>query len=418
MLFKDNGYGLSPRIVGVLDIGTNKVCCLIARIDRRSEPTVIGFGHQLSRGIKAGVITDLDEAEQSVRAAVGQAERAADTTLEEVQVAVSCGRLKSQRFSASAEIAGGVVSADDIERATAGGQAYAERDGRTLIHMNRLGFKLDGVPGGRDPRGLAARQLAIELHAVTADVAPIRNLLLVLEKCYLGVAGLIAAPYASALAATTPEERRLGVTCIDIGGGVSTIASFAEGRFVTTDAVMVGGNHITFDIARALQTPLAQAERIKALYGTLIGAQSDELEAFSYPLAGEEPGVSYQTTKSRLAQVIRPRVAALFSHLRERLERGRVARHSADHVVLTGGTSQLVGIAEFAANELGRPVRVGFPAQSKTLPPALGSPAFSTLVGLVAAGTAGGLEPLSYREPAAERSGYLGRFGQWLREGF
>jgi len=419
------GGGGGGRIVGVLDIGTSKVCCLIARVDprwlsgdARVAPQILGVGHQRSRGVKAGVITDLDEAEQAVRAAVGEAERRADVTLEEVFVAVSCGRLRSQIFAAHADVERGIVTADEIERVMAGGQAYVERDERALIHMNRLGFKLDGVPGGRDPRGLAARKLSVDLHAVTADAPPIRNLLLVLEKCFLSATGLVAAPYASALAVTTPEERRLGVTCIDIGGGTTTFATFADGRFIGTDAVLVGGNGITNDIARALQTPLAQAERIKALYGTVVGAQSDEHEVFTYPLTGGEPGATARTTKARLAQVIRPRVSAMLTHVAERLGRRGAIAGTGDHVVMTGGTAELSGMAEFAANALGRPVRIGNPAQSVQLPQTLQSAAFATVVGLISAGLAGGFEARSEVVSGVASSGYLGRVGQWLREGF
>ncbi len=151
----------------------------------------MGVGHQRSRGVKAGVITDLDEAEAGVRATIAQAERMAGVTLEEVLVSVSCGRLKSQNFAASAEVESRVVTDEDIARVMAGGRAHAESEGRTLVHLNRLGFRLDGVSGMRDPRGMAARKITADLHAVTADDAPVRNLLMVIERCYLNVAGLI-----------------------------------------------------------------------------------------------------------------------------------------------------------------------------------------------------------------------------------
>ena len=225
-----------------------------------------------------------------MRAAIAQAERMAHLTLEEVFVSVSCGRLQSSNFSASVDITGGVVRADDIDRLMAGGHAFAEREGRTLIHLNRIGFRVDGAAGSHDPRGMAASRLSADLHTVAADEAPVRNLMLVVERCYLNVRALIATPYASALAATSEEERRLGVTCIDIGGGTATVAAFADGHFIHAATIPVGGHHITLDIAQALQTPLAEAERIKTLYGTMVVAQSDEYETFSYALAGEEDG--------------------------------------------------------------------------------------------------------------------------------
>nr|HPG89297.1 cell division protein FtsA [Hyphomicrobium sp.] len=272
------------NIFGVLDIGTSKIAAAVVAADysdaraRASDIPlrVVGFGLQKSKGVKAGVLTDLDDAEMAVRAAISQAEKTAGVTLDRVSVSVSAGRLKSTHFAANADITTGVVGDDDIQRMMDGGRAFAERDGRLLIHMNRLGFRVDGAEGVLDPKGLAARHLSAHLHAVTADEAPLRNLLLLIERCYLGCEGLIAAPYASALAATTEEERALGVTTIDLGAGTTSIGLFADGRFAGAEIVPVGSQHVTFDIAKALQTPLVEAERIKTLYGTMLTAQSDE----------------------------------------------------------------------------------------------------------------------------------------------
>ena len=347
-----------------------------------------------------------------------QAERMAGVELDEVFLSVSCGRLRSHNFAANADVEAGVVTDNDIARVLAGGRAYAEREGRTLVHLNRYGFRLDGSAGVREPRGMAARKLSADLHAVTADDAPLRNLMLVVERCYLSVAGIVATPYASALAATSEEERRLGVTCIDIGGGATTIAVFSEGQFLYTDAIPVGGNHITFDIARNLQTPLAEAEQIKALYGTLVGAPSDEHEAFSFPLAGEEDGALAHTTKARLTTVIRPRMVSLAGLIEERLDRGKVRNYAGDRVVMTGGASQLVGIGEFMANTMGRPVRVARPQQVPGLPQSVSSAAFSTVAGLFTAVSAGAGGVMMTEANGAMAVGYFGRVGQWLREGF
>ncbi len=413
-------------IIGLLDIGTSKVAAAV--LVREPQPStsgnvsggmrIAGLGMHRSRGVKAGVLTDLDEAEIAVRGAISQAERAAGLTLDSVIVSIACGRLKSQHFAASAEIHGGMVLDEDVDRVMDAGRAYAERDGRSLIHLNRAGFRLDGVPGVADPLGLAARHLAADMHAVTADEAPLRNLLMLVERCYLSCAGLVASPYASALAVTTEEERELGVTCIDFGAGTTSIALFAEGRFAGVDVVPVGSQHISFDIAKALQTPLAEAERIKTLYGTLISAQSDEHELFSYPLAGEEDGATYQTTKARLTEIIRPRVSQIMSLVRERLAQNGASVYAGDKIVLTGGASQLLGAAEFAAIEFGRPVRVGKPASLPGLPLSVAGPHFATLAGLAAAVAAGDGADNAYGARAHSGQGYLGRVGSWLRASF
>ncbi len=410
-------------IIGLLDIGSSKIACLIVALDARAGvgglegARVIGIGHQRSRGVKAGVIADLDRAEEVVRACVSQAERMAGVTLDEVVVSVSCGRLKSRCFSANADIEEGVVCDEDVARLLDGARAFVEKDGRILVHMNRVGFRLDGVPGGRDPRGMRARRLTADLHAVAADEAPVRNLMMLVERCYLGVSGLVVAPFASALAVVSEEERKLGVTCIDIGGGTTSISVFAEGSLVFADTILVGSDHITFDIARGLQTPLAEAERIKALYGTLVHARSDEHEVFSYPLTGEEDGSHNQATKAQLAQIIRPRVSAMIGLLQERIDRSGLKDIASERFVVTGGGSELVGMREFAANALGRPVRVGRPGGVSGLPQNVASPAFSTVVGMLFASLDAGSELVTYRDRDVLAQGYLGRVGQWLMTG-
>ena len=414
------------NVIGLLDIGTAKVSAAVLVLDPKAPPgsdgevqaRIAGLGVHRSRGVKAGVLTDLDEAEQAVRAAISQAERAAGVTLDSVIVTVACGRLKSHHFAAGAGIDSGTVTGDDIARVLSGGRAYAERDGRTLVHMNRLGFRLDGANGVRDPRGLAARHIAADMHAVTADEAPVRNLLLLIERCYLGCDGLIATPYASALAVTTEEERQIGVTCIDFGAGTASAGLFADGQFIGAEVVPVGSQHITFDIARTLQTPLTEAERIKTLYGTLVSAQSDEHETFSYPLIGDEDGAAYQTTKARLGDIIRPRVAQILSLVRERLAQNGASAYAGDKVVLTGGAAQLLGAAEFAANELGQAVRIGRPATIAGLPSTIAGPQFAALTGLAIAARTGLGEFSPYRDRDAFAQGYFGRVGSWLKAGF
>jgi cell division protein FtsA len=412
-------------VVGLLDIGTSKICCLIIARDPAvgsdaTQPTgmrVLGLGHQRSRGVKGGVIVDLDEAEHAVRAAVGQAERLAGLRLDHVYIGVACGRLRSGHFVAHADLARGVVDGADIRRLSLAGRTYAERDARTLVHFNNIAYRLDGVPGVRDPRGMAGRQLSADMHAVTADEAPLRNLLLLVERCYLAVAAIVPSPLASALAVTSEEERHLGVTCLDIGGGMTTIGVFADRHFLFADTVPIGGNHLTLDIARALRTPLAESERIKTLYGTLVTARSDEHRPVSYPLAGEQDGAAHQTTKGHLRNLLQERVERLLALVRERLEHGNVPAHACERVVLTGGTSQLVGIGEFAANVLGRPARVGRPQPCRGMPANLCGPALSAAMGMVSAVQSQADDKFSFHRGSVA-AGYLSRMGQWLRRDF
>jgi cell division protein FtsA len=423
---REQAGGQAPEHIGVLDIGTSKVVCLIATLrpahagaePGTAQPSFAGIGHQRSHGIKAGVIIDLDAAEHAVRAAVAQAERMAGVTLDEVQIGVACGRLKSSHFTAEARIDRGVVHPPDLARLSDGARSYAERDGRILVHLNRLAYTLDGAAGIRDPLGMAGRALSANLHAVTADDAPLRNLLLLAERCYLTPTRLVPTSLASALAATTEDERRLGVTLVDIGAGVTTIAVFADGHYLCTDTLAYGGSHMTFDIAKSLATPLAEAERIKAVYGTMVSAGSDEREVFSYSLAGDPDGVRQTSNKAQLRTILRPRVEALLTHVSERLDAAGMSAYGGGRMVVTGGGAQVIGLAGFAADVLQRPVRIGRPALLAGSPSSLSSPAFACALGLVAAASDPASTALMGVRQAEPASGYLGRMGQWLRESF
>ncbi len=409
----------SPDILGLLDIGTSKICCAIVAPDHSASQglRVIGLGHQRSRGIKAGVIVDLDEAEQAVRAAVAQAERMSGQQLEEVVASAACGRMRSSHFVAHAQLDSGAVRSSDVARVQKAARAYAERDNRLTLYLNRLAYRLDGAAGVRDPLGMAGARLSADMHAITADEAPLRNLKLLIERCYLSLSCAVPSALASILAVTSEEERRLGIICLDIGGGMTTISAFADNRFLFADAVPVGGNHMTFDIARELRTPLAEAERIKALYGTLVAARSDDHEVIKYPMAGgDEP--TGQVAKARLRSILQPRMESLLALVRERLQRSQVMNYAGERVVLTGGTSQLVGIGEFAANILGRPVRIAHPSPSSGLPANACIPAFATVAGLCEATQSVQSGWASFPEYGTVETGYLGQMGQWLRQSF
>ena len=373
---------------------------------------------QKSKGVKAGVLTDLDAAEDAVRAAISQAEQAAGVNIGSVSVAISAGRLGSKHFAANADIGSGVVSDSDVQRMMDGGRAFAERDGRMLIHMNRLGFRLDGTEGVLDPRGLAARKLSAHLHAVTADEAPLRNLLLLIERAHLACDGLGCC--AVCQCACRDDGRRARAWCYNnrFRRRHNDNRHFRGRAFVGADVVPVGSQHVTFDIAKTLQTPLVEAERIKTLYGTMVTAQSDEHEAFTYPLAGEEDGATYQTTKARLTDIIRPRVAQILGLVRERLAENGASAYAGEKIVVTGGASQLLGISEFVANQMGRPVRIGRPIAMPELPEAFSGPQFATIAGLAIASVAQDTGFGSYRDRGDPARGYLGRVSSWLKAGF
>ena len=408
----------SSEPLTLLDIGTSKVVAMIVA-ETEFGWRLVGFGHQRSRGLKAGVIVDLDAVEETVRATLNQAEQMAGIHVEDVRVAVACGRLKSLNFTARADAGDGIVQDDDIARVMHAGRVYAERDGRCLLSMNRIGWRLDGVGGIIDPVGLAARRIEADLHAVTADDAPLRNILNCLERCRLTTTQLSVTAHASALAVTSDDDRNLGVTVVDMGGGVTSIAEFMEGHLIGVHAIPVGGSHITFDIARALSTPVAEAERIKTLHGTLALAHSDAHEVLSFQHVNGDDVSQSEIGKSELKDIILVRVDAILSLVVERLDIAATVSAAPSRIVLTGGASEMVGLAAHAAEILGRPTRVGRPYGFAGMPDSICGPAFATVVGLLPLALDPEASSMGLGDDGAMAGdGYLGRVGRWIKESF
>jgi cell division protein FtsA len=417
-------YGERSEIIGLVDLGTSKVTCLIAE---RAWPAghyaapavrVMGVGHQRSAGIKAGMVIDLDAAGDGVRAAVANAERAADVTLDDVVVTVSCGRLQSAHMTTRVDLDFGYVRAEDLARLASAARDYAMRDDCALVHLNRVAYSLDGETGVREPIRLAGSRLSANWHAVTADTRPLENLSQVIDRAHLGIRQFLPSGLAAALTATTPDERRLGVTCINFGAGVIDIARFLDGQFLFTETLPVGGVHLTYDIAKKLSTPLAEAERIKTLYGTLVAARSDEHELVQYALAGELEGEAYQTSRAEIARILLPRTSSQLRNLKERLDKADKVVDVGPNVVLTGGASQLVGLADLTARIVSRNVRVGNPPMLTGLPQSMRSPAFSAVAGLALAAPPAARQALAAHATRTSTGSYLDRMERWLRESF
>jgi cell division protein FtsA len=420
------------RIVTALDIGTSKICCLIAKtspvpdwFEGKGDAVqfeVLGFDHTRAEGLKAGMIAHLDSAEACIRSAVDAAERMAGVTVEDVHVSVTCGRLKSESFSASVALPSGAVREDDIQRLLAGGRQYAGRDRRSVLHALPLSYRLDDSNGAiSEPQGMCGERLAVDLHAVSADEVAMRNLMLCVERCHLGVASLVAAPYASALSVITPDEAKLGVACIDFGAGTTTLSVLVDGHFIHADAVALGGNGITTDIARTLSAPLDYAERLKTLHGSAFATLSDEREIITYPAVTGLPQPSLnQITKAQLAAIIRPRIEEILDLMRRRLAAAGAAAEVTQHLVLTGGGSQLTGLPELAANMFGRPVRSGRPRSMSGLPAVAAAPDFAAGIGLLLHWARGDDRLASRSEQRFLRTGtgYFAKVGDWIRDNF
>lgn len=425
--------GRKVRLLTVLDVGSSKVSCVIARLrphesgallpGRTHRMEVLGIGHQRSRGVKSGVIIDLDAAEQSIRLAVDAAERMAGLTVDSLIVNISAGRLKSETFTASVNLGGHEVEQTDIRRVLAAGAKQALAAERHLVHSLPVGYTLDGERGIRDPLGMLGDSLGVDMHVLTADAAPLRNLELCINRCHLSVEVIVATPYASGLAALVGDEAEMGAACIDMGGGTTTISVFSEGKFIHADAVAIGGNHVTMDVARGFSTRMEDAERLKVMYGSALPSAADDRDLISVPPIGDdERDVPNQYPRSVLTRIIRARVEETLELVRDRLNQSGLGHIVGKRVVLTGGASQLPGMPEAARRILARNVRIGRPLGIAGLPEAAKGAAFSATVGLLIYPQVAGIEERSVKAASSGlmtgTGGRIQRVSQWLRESF
>ncbi|MEN8632236.1 cell division protein FtsA [Brucella melitensis] len=425
--------GRKVRLLTVLDVGSSKVSCVIARLrpheggallpGRTHRMEVLGIGHQRSRGVKSGVIIDLDAAEQSIRLAVDVAERMAGLTVDSLIVNISAGRLKSETFTASVNLGGHEVEQTDIRRVLAAGAKQALAAERHLVHSLPVGYTLDGERGIREPLGMLGDSLGVDMHVLTADAAPLRNLELCINRCHLSVEAIVATPYASGLAALVGDEAEMGAACIDMGGGTTTISVFSEGKFIHADAVAIGGNHVTMDVARGFSTRMEDAERLKVMYGSALPSAADDRDLISVPPIGDdERDVPNQYPRSVLTRIIRARVEEMLELVRDRLNQSGLGHIVGKRVVLTGGASQLPGMPEAARRILARNVRIGRPLGIAGLPEAAKGAAFAATVGLLVYPQVAGIEERSVKAASSGlmtgTGGRIQRVGQWLRESF
>lgn len=417
-------------LVAVLDIGSTKLCCVIARLVPRPEGKalkgrthsveVVGFGYGKSSGIKSGVITDLDKAEQAVRTVVGMAERAAGVTVESVVVNVTAGRLGSETFSATVNLGGQEVERADIQRVLRAVNDRSVRPERSIIHALPIGYALDGQKGVKDPRGMVGERLSVDVSVVSAETLAMRNIELVLHRCHLQIEALVATPYASGLSTLVDDEAQLGVCAIDMGGATTTAAVFAEGQLVYTDAIAIGGHHLTLDIARQLSISVADAERLKTVYGSVLPGQADERDLIPIVPVGatpdEAPG---QIPRSHITRIVRPRIEEILTAVRDRMQATGMMDVCGRRFVLTGGGSELTGLPEVARRVLSRNVRNGRPMGISGLPELARGAGFATVSGMLIYPQVCGQE---FSEPRSHRltgtDGYLARVGTWLKSAF
>ena len=426
--------GSRSTTIGVLDVGSSKICCMIAKLrpkeggsvlrERSHTVEVIGFGHQRSRGLKSGVVVDMDQAENAIRLAIDSAERSAGVTVDSLILSVNVGRIGSDTFSSSITLGGREVEKADIDAVLAAGYEHANAENRLTMHAMPIGFTLDNEHGIYDPRSMTGRELGVDMHVVSGDEAPLRNLENCINRSHLSVQAMVAAPYASGLSVLVEDEARMGCACIDMGGGTTSVSIFLGGRLVFADSVAVGGGHVTMDLARVLSTPVADAERLKVLHGKANAGQMDESEIVSVPPIGGDPhAMPFQISVDKVSQIIRPRVEETFEFIRDRINRSGFAGAVGKRIVLTGGASQLSGVSEVATRILGGNIRLGRPLGVGGLPKTAKGPAFASAAGLLIYPQIASQEYVSRPSGAVELltasgGGAFARMGKWLRESF
>ncbi|MEM8588786.1 MAG: cell division protein FtsA [Pseudomonadota bacterium] len=404
------------ELMAALDVGTSKIVCLIASMNEDGVPTVIGTGHQASNGVRAGAITDMEAAVQSIGLAIEAAEKAAGEQIGQVHVNLSGGHPASQTISVEVGISGNEVSEVDLRRALRGQNQAPLGPDSEIVHAIPVSYIVDGARGISDPRGMHGDRLGVDLHLVTAASSAIRNLETCIRRCHLEVDSLVSSAYAAGLACLVPDEMELGCTIIDMGAGTTTLAVFFEGKMVFTDTIPVGGAHVTNDLARGLTTPLNDAERMKTLFGGAMPSIADEREVIDVPQIGEEEGHTNHVPKSLLTGIIQPRVEEIFELARGRLEAGGFEKISGRRVVLCGGASQLQGVRELAQLVMDKQVRLGRPAGVAGLTETVSGPDFATAAGLLVSLSGQAMDWAEIGPMEDAHSGLWSRLGGWVRE--
>lgn len=409
-------------LLAALDIGSSKTTCFIGRPNEDHGFEIVGVGHKPSAGIKNGAIIDMDAAEKVIRQTVHAAENmAADELrgypLREVIVNVSGMHVRSFGHSVEVDIGGHYVTDNDVRRALASAQQKEEQENLELIHTIPTFYHVDGQDGIRDPRGMHAENFTVDINLVTGDSVALRNMAACVDHSHLDIAALCSGAYASGLSSLVDDEIDLGCTVIDIGAGVTSFAVFHSGFMIYCNAVPMGGQNITNDIAKGLMTSVENAEKIKILYGCALASHTDEGEMIDVPKLGEderrEPNL---IPRSYLVGIIQPRVEEILEHVRANLRDCGLDRVIGRRVVITGGGAQLAGLKELSEIVLDKQVRLGKPIRLHGLPDAVSGPAFSTAAGLLTYAADHHEEMPSEIMASARPDSMIERAKLWLKE--
>lgn len=369
-----------PIVVGI-DIGTTKVCTLVARVEGEHSLRILGVGIEPSQGVRKGTVVDLGAASQSIARSVEKAQRSSGLEVASAIVSLAGSHVSSVNSRGVVGVSGRVIDQEDVERALESAQAVAIPHNREIIHVIQRGFTVDGQDGIRMPIGMHSYRLEVEAHIITAAAATVENLRQCVHSAGVEVSQFVLNPLASAEVVLSETERQMGTVVCDIGGGTTDLAIYIDGDVWHTMVLAVGGNHITNDIAHGLRLPLTQAEEVKKNYGHAVEHDVREDEAFSIRSFGDEQ--SQLVSRRDLAHIIEARVEEIFLLVLQEIKRSGYDGLLPAGMVLTGGVSCLPGIRSLASEVLGLPVRIAKPENLVGLVDQLNSPAYSTSIGLL-----------------------------------
>ncbi len=399
----------SPEIVVGLDLGTTKVSAVVGEVDGDGI-TVLGVGNVPCRGLRKGVVSNIEWTVRAIREAIGAAQTMAGVEITTVYVGVGGSHVRGQVSDGVAAVSGREVTQADLERVLEGARAIPVDADRMILHALPREYLVDNQDGVRDPIGMSGVRLQVRVNLVTAATSCVQNAIRCVERAQLEVADVVLSSLASSEAVLSDDEKEIGGGVIDMGGGTTDLLLYADGGIAHASTIPAGGNNVTSDVAAGLRTPLAEAERLKRNYGCALGRLIADDEEIEVPgVGGHAPR---KVARRVLGDIVEPRIEELFSEVRRRMEECGLIDHLSAGMVLTGGAVQMEGIIEAAEEILGMPVRLGVPVGVKGIVQLIQGPQWATGVGLVHYGAQRLAEARHY---AAEDVPVIGRMDDIAR---
>ena len=367
-------------IVG-LDIGTSKVVAIVGEVTSGGEIEIMGLGSSQSRGLKKGVVVNIESTVHTIQRAIEEAELMAGCEIHSVYAGIAGSHIRSLNSHGIVAIRDNEVSIGDVDRVIDAARAVAIPADQKILHILPQEFVIDSQEGIKEPIGMSGVRLEAKVHMVTGSVSSAQNIIKCVRRCGLEVDDIILEQLASSSAVLTEDEKNLGVCLVDIGGGTTDIAIFTDGSIHHTAVIPIAGDQVTNDIAVALRTPTQHAEDIKVRYACALTQLANPEETIEVPSVGDRP--SRRLARQTLAEVVQPRYEELFSLVQAELRRSGYEELIAAGVVLTGGSSKMEGAVELAEEIFHMPVRVGIPQFVSGLSDVVKNPIYSTGVGLL-----------------------------------